>query len=175
MAIFCLIKKFRKGVVYSKRTLKLNESFGSHMLNLKYFVLIISAIVFVNAAFAENPIRKKRVKSARPDYLKFGEISNAFNAGNHDKAKALIDSLELDLDIVATKKGKLHQFDTYLSLGYLAEAKKLARELVDDNGFNYLERAGIHNALGNAYLATDDLDGAVNEFKKILELYEKNQ
>ena len=142
-------------------------------MNLKHFVLIVGAIVFADSALAESPIRKKRIKSAQTNYQKkLKEIQNAFDAENYDKARTMLNNLELD---AAASKGKLHQFHTYLSLGYLTEAEKLAYDLLDDNEFSYIERAQIHNALGSAYFVADDLDGALSQFKKILELYEKNQ
>ena len=143
------------------------------LMNMKHIIIILIVILTTNSASAENQTSKtERVQSIRSKNIKiFEEINIAFHADDLEKVKELLDYLSLGF--TSANKDKLHQFNASISSGKFIEAKEIASKLFENNELSEVERVRIHKFLGDAYFQRNNLDEALSEYKKVLELFDK--
>jgi tetratricopeptide (TPR) repeat protein len=110
-----------------------------------------------------------REQSLRATNIKlFKEASAAFDSDDFVKAKKILGMLVLDVSTIKTNS--FEEVNRYLFLMDYEKASKVAKELLELNELSDYQKAQMYKLLAEIRLVHDDLDGALVEYKKILEL-----
>ena len=126
----------------------------------------------VGTGMAKEPARKtKRVESIHSKNKElFAEIQAAFEIEDLERVHQLLDKLESDSSNGnLSVQTKLHSL---ISRGELSRAGSLVDKVTEDAEMSDIEKAYVYKAMGDAYFERDNLDAAIIEYKKIIELRE---
>ena len=138
----------------------------------KIFVVLLLFVGHNKVSIASDQINtsNKQVENLRKKYsANFDLIEKAIKEGNSDKVNKLIESLN-QIPIKTESNSNIREFQESLSRDDIFQAKKLGYKLIESNKTSYTQKALIYRSLGDYFLYKDDLDNALIEYKKIIEL-----
>ena len=141
---------------------------------MKYFFVFLTLITCpIDAVAQANHHKNEQVKSILQTLDSYREIQSAFDAGNKEKARELLRRLEENDYSNTFTKEPTDIFQLHISRGELELAKEVLAEGAQTGALSLRDRILLHNTLGNAYLERDELEGALNEYKTILQLMDR--